>query len=54
MGGAVGKHLLFEESLMSQTVINGGQRVFDWEDETGGELPKTSFSLCDVGRDTPE
>ena len=45
MSGAAGKHLLFDESVMSQTVIIGGQRVFDWEDETGGELLKTSSGV---------
>ena len=50
MSGAAGKHLLFDESLMSQTVIHGGQRVFDWEDETGGELLKTSSGVYQRGR----
>ena len=81
---------LVDERLMLQAVINGGQGVFDREDETGGELLEASpgihqcgrigkkieaghavvptlsrvgqpaggrvesFSLCDVGRDTPE
>jgi hypothetical protein len=45
MSGAAGKHLLFDESVMSQTVIIGVQRVFDWEVETGGELLKTSSGV---------
>ena len=81
---------LVDERLMFQAVIDGGQGVFDREDETGGELLEASpgvhqcgrigkkiepshavvpalgrvgqpagagvesFSLCDVGRDTPE
>lgn len=30
---------------MFQTVINGGQGVFDWEDETGGELLEASSGV---------
>lgn len=81
---------LVDQRLMFQAVINGGQGVFNREDETGGELLEASsgihergrigkkiepghavipalgrvgqpagvrvesFSLCDVGRDTPE
>ena len=29
---------LVNEGLMFQGVVNGGQGIFDWEDETGGKL----------------
>ena len=50
MSGAAGKHVLFDESLMSQTVIHGGRRVFAWEGETKGELLKTSSGVYQRGR----
>ena len=50
MSGAAGKYLLFDEGLMSEAVINGGQRVFDREDETRGQLLKTSSSIHQRGR----
>ena len=50
MSGAAGKHVLFDESLMSQPVIHGGRRVFAWEGETGGELLKTSSGVYQRGR----
>ncbi len=50
MSGAAGKYLLFDEGLMSEAVINGGQRVFDREDETRGQLLKTSSGIHQRGR----
>ena len=50
MSGAAGKHVLFDESLMSRPVIHGGRRVFAWEGETGGELLKTSSGVYQRGR----
>ena len=34
-----------DECLLFQAVINGGQGVFDWKDETGGELLETSAGV---------
>ena len=33
---------LVNEGLMLQGVVNGGQGIFDWEDETGGKLLEAS------------
>jgi hypothetical protein len=37
-------------ALMLQAVINGAQRVFDREDETGGELLEASSGIHQCGR----
>lgn len=41
---------LVDERLMFQAVINRGQGVFDWEDETGGELLEASPGIHQCGR----
>ena len=41
---------LVDERLMFQAVINGGERVFDREDETGGELLEVSSGIHQCGR----
>ena len=41
---------LVNEGLMLQGVVNGGQGVFDWEDETGGELLEASPGVHQCGR----
>ena len=41
---------LVNESLMSQALIDGGQRVFDRKNETGGELLKVSSGVHQCGR----
>ena len=41
---------LVDERLMFQAVIDGGQGVFDREDETGGELLEASPGIHQCGR----
>ena len=41
---------LVDKRLMFQAVINGGERVFDREDETGGELLEVSSGIHQCGR----
>lgn len=36
---------LMNESLILQGIVNGGQRVFDREDKTGGELLEASSGV---------
>ena len=41
---------LVDERLIFQAVVNGGQGVFDREDETGGELLEASPGVHQCGR----